>query len=84
MFGYFLRRVDKRFQLEKSLGTLPLQREEAVERLNQLFAQVGGWAGRWAGRSAGHGRGRLFWRQRAAGLEVLRAEMLAWAWDSMG
>lgn len=41
MFGYFLRRVDKRFQLEKSLGTLPIQRDEAVARLNQLFAQVG-------------------------------------------
>jgi len=40
MFGYFLRRVDKRFQLEKSLGTLPMQRDEAVERLNQLFAQA--------------------------------------------
>lgn len=38
MFGYFLRRVDRRFQLEKSLGTLPLSREDAVARLEKLFA----------------------------------------------
>ena len=38
MFGYFLRRVDKRFQLERSLGTLPLSRDDAVARLEKLFA----------------------------------------------
>ena len=41
MFGYFLRRVDQRFQLEKALGTLPLSKEDAVARLERLFAAVG-------------------------------------------
>ncbi|GFR44870.1 hypothetical protein Agub_g6213 [Astrephomene gubernaculifera] len=41
MFGYFLRRVDQRFQLEKALGSLPLSREEAVARLERLFAAAG-------------------------------------------
>ena len=40
MFGYFLRRVDKRFQLERSLGTLPLSRDDAVARLEKLFAMA--------------------------------------------
>lgn len=40
MFGYFLRRVDKRFQLEKTMGTLPESREEAVARLERLFNQT--------------------------------------------
>lgn len=40
MFGYFLRRVDKRFQLEASLGTLPLSKEDAVARLELLFSAV--------------------------------------------
>jgi hypothetical protein len=40
MFGYFLRRVDRRFQLEKSLGSLstPEGRDDAVARLEALFA----------------------------------------------
>ncbi|KAG2445949.1 hypothetical protein HXX76_000552 [Chlamydomonas incerta] len=38
MFGYFLRRVDERFQLEKAAGTLPLSKEDAVARLERLFA----------------------------------------------
>ena len=38
MFGYFLRRVDKRFQLERSLGTLPLSKDDAVARLEKMFA----------------------------------------------
>ncbi|KAJ9518669.1 hypothetical protein QJQ45_018750 [Haematococcus lacustris] len=38
MFGYFLRRVDKRFQLEKALGSLRVSKEDAVARLEQLFA----------------------------------------------
>ena len=40
MFGYFLRRVDKRFQLEKSMGTLeykPQTREDTIEMLENLF-----------------------------------------------
>jgi len=37
MFGYFLRRVDKRFQLDRSLGMLPESREEVVARLERLF-----------------------------------------------
>ncbi|KAL4420096.1 hypothetical protein ABPG77_000577 [Micractinium sp. CCAP 211/92] len=40
MFGYFLRRVDKRFQLAKQLGVLPDSREDAVARLERLFAQA--------------------------------------------
>jgi hypothetical protein len=42
MFGYFLRRVDKRFQLESALGMIdtPADTEEAVARLERLFAQV--------------------------------------------
>jgi hypothetical protein len=44
MFGYFLRRVDKRFQLESALGMIdtPADTEEAVARLERLFAQVRG------------------------------------------
>lgn len=40
MFGYFLRRVDSRFQLAKTLGMLPESKEDAVERLNRLFTMV--------------------------------------------
>ncbi|KAK3252577.1 hypothetical protein CYMTET_38135 [Cymbomonas tetramitiformis] len=36
MFGYFLRRVDKRFQLERSTGTLR-STEETVRMLEDLF-----------------------------------------------
>lgn len=38
LFGYFLRRVDKRFQLERTLGTLPETRQDTVARLERLFA----------------------------------------------
>ena len=37
MFGYFLRRVDARFQLERQLGTLPRSPEESVKALEALF-----------------------------------------------
>ena len=40
MFGYFVRRVDRRFQLERSLGMLPQNQEEAGARLERLFSQV--------------------------------------------
>eukprot|EP00195_Chlamydomonas_chlamydogama_P006118 CAMPEP_0202908678 /NCGR_PEP_ID=MMETSP1392-20130828/46850_1 /ASSEMBLY_ACC=CAM_ASM_000868 /TAXON_ID=225041 /ORGANISM="Chlamydomonas chlamydogama, Strain SAG 11-48b" /LENGTH=418 /DNA_ID=CAMNT_0049598121 /DNA_START=84 /DNA_END=1340 /DNA_ORIENTATION=+ len=40
MFGYFLRRVDQRFQLERSMGTLPMSREDAVARLERLFSMA--------------------------------------------
>lgn len=40
MFGYFLRRADSRFQLAKKTGMLPEDREEAVARLERLFALV--------------------------------------------
>jgi hypothetical protein len=45
MFGYFLRRVDKRFQLESALGMIDSQKdtEEAAARLERLFAQVCCW-----------------------------------------
>ena len=42
MFGYFVRRVDKRFHLERSLGLLPEAAEDAVKRLERLFAQACG------------------------------------------
>ena len=40
MFGYFLRRVDSRYQLSKQVGTLPESREDAVARLERLFASA--------------------------------------------
>jgi hypothetical protein len=40
MFGYFLRRVDARYQLSKQMGTLPESRDDAVERLEKLFASA--------------------------------------------
>ena len=41
MFGYFVRRVDKRFQLERSMGLLADEKVDTINRLEQLFAQVG-------------------------------------------
>lgn len=38
MFGYFLRRVDSRYQLTKQIGMLPESKEDAVSRLERLFA----------------------------------------------
>jgi hypothetical protein len=40
MFGYFVRRVDKRFHLERSLGLLQEAPEDAVKRLERLFSQA--------------------------------------------
>ena len=40
MFGYFLRRVDKRFQLERSMGSLQLSQDDAVARLERLFSMA--------------------------------------------
>lgn len=40
MFGYFVRKVDKRFQLERSLGLLKSDASDAVDRLERLFSQV--------------------------------------------
>lgn len=42
MFGYFLRRLDSRFQLERSAGLLgaPDEKEEAISRLERLFNQA--------------------------------------------
>ena len=39
MFGYFIRRVDKRFQLERSAGLLDEAdgKEEALKKLERLF-----------------------------------------------
>lgn len=37
MFGYFLRRADRNFRLEKELGVLQDPPEKQVERLEQLF-----------------------------------------------
>jgi hypothetical protein len=73
MFGYFLRRVDKRFQLESALGLLqpPADAEEAVARLERLFAQVrarvGGCARVRLRLRARLSRGAVAVRQRSAG-----------------
>ena len=40
MFGYFLRRVDARFQLEKAMGLLNEVNSDAVERLESIFGQA--------------------------------------------
>lgn len=40
MFGYFLRKVDARYQLARSLGMLPEAKEAAVSRLERLFSLV--------------------------------------------
>lgn len=40
MFGYYLRRVDQRFQLAKSAGFVPENPEDAVQRLERLFTLV--------------------------------------------
>ena len=37
MFGYFLRRVDKRFQLDRMMGTLADSPEDMAARLEKLF-----------------------------------------------
>ena len=37
MFGYFIRRVDKRFQLERQLGLQDDQQADAVARLERMF-----------------------------------------------
>jgi len=37
MFGYFLRRVDRRFSLEKAVGTLPKSQEETLKTLEAMF-----------------------------------------------
>jgi len=40
MFGYFLRRVDSRFQLAKQLGVLPESQEDAVAKLERLLSMA--------------------------------------------
>lgn len=40
MFGYYLRRVDQRFQLAQSAGFVPEDPEDAIERLERLFTLV--------------------------------------------
>lgn len=42
MFGYFVRRVDKRFQLERQLGLLEDQQADAVARLERMFSSAAG------------------------------------------
>ena len=37
MFGYFLRKADKRFSLERAAGTLPMNPTESAEALERLF-----------------------------------------------
>lgn len=41
MFGYFLRGVDKRFQLERSIGLISdTDLTDAASRLEKLFQEV--------------------------------------------
>jgi len=40
IFGYFLRRVDQRFRLAKAAGVLPEDKDDAVQKLERLFALV--------------------------------------------
>ena len=40
MFGYFLRRVDKRFQLDRAMGSLPDDPEDMARRLEDIFNSV--------------------------------------------
>lgn len=37
MFGYFLRKADKRFSLDRAMGTLPLNPMESAQALESLF-----------------------------------------------
>merc|ERR1719352_1170496 len=37
MFGYFLRKADKRFSLDRAMGTLPLNPEQSARSLEALF-----------------------------------------------
>lgn len=37
MFGYFVTRADKRFQLDRAMGTLPLDPMESAKALERLF-----------------------------------------------
>ena len=37
MFGYFITRADKRFQLDRAMGTLPLDPMESAKALERLF-----------------------------------------------
>jgi len=41
MFGYFVRRVDKRFQLERQLGLRDDEQKDAVARLERMFNTAG-------------------------------------------
>ena len=41
MFGYFIRRVDKRFQLERQLGLRDDEQANAVARLERMFNAAG-------------------------------------------
>ncbi len=41
MFGYFVRRVDKRFQLERQLGLMDDQKADAVALLERMFSEAG-------------------------------------------
>lgn len=41
MFGYFVRRVDKRFQLERQLGLQGDEQKDAVARLERMFNTAG-------------------------------------------
>lgn len=40
IFGYFLRRADQRFRLARAAGLLTEDKEDAVQKLERLFALV--------------------------------------------
>ena len=37
MFGYFLRKADKRFKLDRAMGTLPMNPMDSAKALEELF-----------------------------------------------
>ena len=80
MFGYFLRRVDARFRLARSMGTLPASQEDTIKALESLFnapsAEGAGGSGGGAAQSAGGRGGGMDAAPSQAALDVTRKASL--------